>query len=60
MVRHRRAGDDEAANVQTGEAIMHTPTAITGFMADGDCSDGVLYHAGMVLYRESAGYWTVT
>lgn len=26
----------------------------TGFTADGDFRDGVLYHAGMVLYRESA------
>jgi hypothetical protein len=25
----------------------------TGFTADGDFRDGVLYHAGMVLYRES-------
>jgi hypothetical protein len=24
----------------------------TGFTADGDFRDGVLYHAGMVLYRE--------
>lgn len=24
----------------------------TGFTADGDFVDGVLYHAGMVLYRE--------
>jgi hypothetical protein len=26
----------------------------TGFTADGDFRGGVLYHAGMVLYRESA------
>lgn len=26
----------------------------TGFTADGDFRDGVLYHAGMVLYRESS------
>jgi hypothetical protein len=26
----------------------------TGFTADGDFRDGVLYHAGMVLYREAA------
>jgi uncharacterized protein (DUF2225 family) len=26
----------------------------TGFTADGDFRDGVLYHAGMVLYRETA------
>ncbi len=26
----------------------------TGVTADGDFRDGVLYHAGMVLYRESA------
>nr|WP_245838009.1 Atu4866 domain-containing protein [Paenibacillus amylolyticus] len=25
----------------------------TGFTADGDFRDGVLYHAGMVLYREN-------
>ena len=25
----------------------------TGFTADGDFRDGVLYHAGMVLHRES-------
>lgn len=24
----------------------------TGFAADGDFKDGILYHAGMVLYRE--------
>ncbi|MCY9668904.1 Atu4866 domain-containing protein [Paenibacillus alginolyticus] len=24
----------------------------TGFTADGDYRDGILYHAGMVLYRE--------
>lgn len=24
----------------------------TGFTADGDFRDGVLYHAGMILYRE--------
>jgi len=24
----------------------------TGFTADGDFRDGILYHAGMVLYRE--------
>jgi hypothetical protein len=27
----------------------------TGFTADGDFRDGVLYHAGMILYRETAG-----
>lgn len=26
----------------------------TGFIADGDFEDGVFYHAGMVLYKESA------
>jgi hypothetical protein len=26
----------------------------TGFTADGDFRDGVLYHAGMVLYRQTA------
>jgi hypothetical protein len=26
----------------------------TGFTADGDFSGGVFYHAGMVLYKESA------
>lgn len=26
----------------------------TGFTADGDFVDGVLYHAGMVLYRRDA------
>ncbi|WP_339303910.1 Atu4866 domain-containing protein [Paenibacillus sp. FSL R5-0519] len=26
----------------------------TGFTADGDFKEGVLYHAGMVLYREDA------
>lgn len=26
----------------------------TGFTADGDFVDGVLYHAGMVLYREES------
>ncbi|GGY30436.1 Atu4866 domain-containing protein [Pseudoduganella albidiflava] len=26
----------------------------TGFTADGDFRDGVLYHAGMVLYREAS------
>jgi hypothetical protein len=26
----------------------------TGFTADGDFRDGVFYHAGMVLYKESA------
>jgi hypothetical protein len=26
----------------------------TGFTADGDFRDGVLYHAGMVLYRDAA------
>lgn len=27
----------------------------TGFTADGDFRDSVLYHAGMVLYRENSG-----
>jgi hypothetical protein len=27
----------------------------TGFTADGDFRDGVLHHAGMVLYREKRG-----
>ena len=27
----------------------------TGFTADGEFRDGVLYHAGMILYREMAG-----
>jgi hypothetical protein len=26
----------------------------TGFMADGDFIDGVLHHAGMVLYKEAS------
>ncbi|MBT1689901.1 Atu4866 domain-containing protein [Dawidia soli] len=25
----------------------------TGFTADGDFRDGILYHAGMILYKES-------
>lgn len=27
----------------------------TGFTADGDFIDGVLYHAGMILYRKGRG-----
>ncbi|WP_370872509.1 Atu4866 domain-containing protein [Paenibacillus zeirhizosphaerae] len=27
----------------------------TGFTADGDFRDGILYHAGMILYREKDG-----
>jgi hypothetical protein len=26
----------------------------TGFTADGDFKDGILYHAGMVLYRRDS------
>jgi hypothetical protein len=36
----------------TGDHIDYADD--TGFTADGDFRDGVLYHAGMVLYRESA------
>lgn len=34
----------------TGDHIEYVDD--TGFTADGDFVDGVLYHAGMVLYRE--------
>ena len=36
--------------VLTGSHIDYVDD--TGFKADGDFRDGVLYHAGMVLYRE--------
>ena len=36
----------------TGDHIDYVDD--TGFTADGDFRDGVLYHAGMVLYRESS------
>ena len=35
----------------TGDHIDYVDD--TGFTADGDFRDGVLYHAGMVLYREA-------
>ena len=34
----------------TGTRILYWDD--TGFTADGDFRDGVLYHAGMVLYRQ--------
>jgi hypothetical protein len=36
--------------VITGDHIDYKDD--TGFTADGDFRDGILYHAGMVLYRE--------
>ena len=31
----------------------------TGFSADGDFKDGILYHAGMILYRQAAPAATI-
>ncbi|SFO59360.1 protein Atu4866 [Chitinophaga sp. YR627] len=40
----------QGSYIITGDHIDYKDD--TGFTADGDFRDGILYHAGMVLYRE--------
>ncbi|MDH6590659.1 hypothetical protein M2165_000548 [Variovorax sp. TBS-050B] len=48
--RGRRRSAYQGRYVVTGDHIDYWDD--TGFTADGEFRDGVLYHAGMVLYRE--------
>ncbi|MCY1745326.1 Atu4866 domain-containing protein [Ensifer sp. SL37] len=48
--RGRRESAYQGRYVVTGDHIEYWDD--TGFTADGDFVDGVLYHAGMVLYRK--------
>jgi hypothetical protein len=49
--RGKRKSAYQGRYVMTGNHIDYVDD--TGFTADGDFIDGVLYHAGMVLHREA-------
>jgi hypothetical protein len=50
--RGRKKSAYQGSYKMTGNHIDYKDD--TGFTADGDFKDGVLYHAGMVLYKEEA------
>ncbi|WP_408894574.1 Atu4866 domain-containing protein [Paenibacillus taichungensis] len=50
--RGKRQSAYQGRYVVDGDHIEYVDD--TGFTADGDFKDGVLYHAGMVFYRENA------
>ena len=50
--RGKRQSAYQGRYTLTGDHIDYVDD--TGFTADGDFREGVLYHAGMVLYREGA------
>jgi len=49
--RGSRPGAYQGRYTLTGDHIDYVDD--TGFTADGEFLDGILYHAGMVLYREA-------
>lgn len=49
--RGKRKSAYQGRYVMTGNHIDYVDD--TGFTADGDFIDGILYHAGMVLHREA-------
>ena len=48
--RGKRDGAYQGSYKVTGDHIEYLDD--TGFTADGDFKDGILYHAGMVLYKQ--------
>jgi hypothetical protein len=50
LLRGKRKSAYRGSYRMTGDHIDYVDD--TGFSADGEFCDGILYHAGMVLYRE--------